>query len=104
MRDPANEFAGSRIHALPSVPCEFIRRLETAHSQAVLTRQSVGHYMYAPSFDPARPSHGGSVTMAALPAQQSRTAPAQQAYGEVVRRYLELREAHPGVLLLFRVG
>ncbi|HXT34375.1 MAG TPA: DNA mismatch repair protein MutS [Chloroflexota bacterium] len=42
--------------------------------------------------------------MAALPAQQSRTAPAQQAYGEVVRRYLELREAHPGVLLLFRVG
>ena len=42
--------------------------------------------------------------MAALPAQQSRAAPTQQAYGEVVRRYLELREAHPGVLLLFRVG
>ncbi|MGH2409160.1 MAG: hypothetical protein ACRDGS_02210, partial [Chloroflexota bacterium] len=38
--------------------------------------------------------------MAALPAQQSRAA----SYGEVVRRYLELREAHPGVLLLFRVG
>jgi DNA mismatch repair protein MutS len=42
--------------------------------------------------------------MAAVPAQQSRVASTQQAYGEVVRRYLELREAHPGVLLLFRVG
>src|SRR5438045_2212802 len=25
-------------------------------------------------------------------------------YGELVRQYLELRDAHPGVILLFRVG
>src|ERR671924_2423644 len=25
-------------------------------------------------------------------------------YGELVRQYLELRDAHPGIILLFRVG
>ncbi|MGH2347728.1 MAG: hypothetical protein ACRDG4_21070, partial [Chloroflexota bacterium] len=31
-------------------------------------------------------------------------AQSREPYGEVVRRYLELRDEHPGVLLLFRVG
>jgi DNA mismatch repair protein MutS len=31
-------------------------------------------------------------------------APNREPYGEVVRRYLQLRDEHPGVLLLFRVG
>ncbi|MDB5058528.1 MAG: mismatch repair protein MutS, partial [Chloroflexi bacterium] len=33
-----------------------------------------------------------------------RKTPADRRYGELVRQYLELREQHPGVILLFRVG
>ncbi|HEX2033905.1 MAG TPA: DNA mismatch repair protein MutS [Chloroflexota bacterium] len=34
----------------------------------------------------------------------TRTAPRAAPYGDLVRQYLELRDEHPGVILLFRVG